>query len=153
VPARYRQVSYGSTSESRLVQAARLSDCSRKNVYGVVTWTDNHGNTYRAVAHSDKVGHAEQHLLTAMRNQVAEQHGTAPEQVDLSQMRKVRMFVEYSPCDTPPRWCQQDLAQAVPDADVSYSWPWNPRAARDRSRAEFTAAIDSLLQKGNAGPT
>jgi hypothetical protein len=151
VPAHYRQVHYGSTPESRLAQAARLRDGSRKNVYGAVTWTDPDGHTYRSSAHSDKTGHAEQHLLTNMRRQVAERHHIHPDQVDLTRMSDVRMFVEYSPCDTPPRWCQQDLADNLPTAQVSYSWPWNPRDIRGQSRDQATAEITTLLQRGTSG--
>jgi hypothetical protein len=68
-------------------------------------------------------------------------------------MREVRIFVEYSPCDTPPRWCQQDLADNLPNAEVSYSWPWNPRDVRADSRTAFTAAIATLFQRGSVGQT
>jgi len=144
-------VQYGSTHESRLSQQARLTDGNKNNVYGGATWRDGQGNVYEVTGRSDKAGHTEQHLMDEMRRQVADRLGIPRDRVDLSQMTDVKLFVEYSPCDTAPRWCQQDLADVLPQAQVSYSWPWNPRDVRDQSRRDFATAITTLFQRGSTG--
>jgi hypothetical protein len=151
VPSRYQEVRYGSTTESRLVQAARLQHVNKRNVYGAVTWKDGAGNRYESIQRSDRAGHAEQYVLDDMRQQVAARQGKRPEEVDLTQMTDVTMFIEFSPCDTPPRWCQQELADNLPQAEVSYSWPWSPRDARAQSRVEFATAVETLFQRGSVG--
>lgn len=120
-------------------------------MYGAVTWRDPDGHAYQATAHADKTKHAEQNLMQEMRQQVANRRGVSADQVDLASMSGVRMFVEYSPCDTAPRRCQEDLANSLPQAQVAYSWPWNPRDARPQSRQEASTAIASLFRKGEAG--
>lgn len=152
VPTQYQQVVYGSTIESRLAQARRLQDGSKKNLYGAVRWKDSNGVSYQATAHSDRSGHAEEGLLDEIRAQVAQRYNIRPDEVDFTQITDAKIFVEYSPCNTWPAVCQELIARLLPDAEVTYGWPWSPRAVRDQSRAALSAAVAKLFERNAVGP-
>lgn len=107
VPSHYRQVRYGSTPESRLAQQARLDNRSKGNLYGAATFKDDQGNSYAVTGFSNKTRHAEGHMMKQMREQIAARQGIPESQVDLTKTTNVKMFVEFSPCDTPPYRCQE----------------------------------------------
>ncbi|WP_208648670.1 hypothetical protein [Micromonospora inaquosa] len=152
VPARYRQLGYGTTDESKLAQAERLKDGNTKNIYGGATF-DHNGQKYSVAGRSSSEAHAEGDMLDRMRQEIAAREGISPEDVDLKQVTKAKVFVEFSPCDTRPRRCQQLLDDELPaGTDVSYSWPWNPRDVRDASRLAQTNAVTKLFQRGTPGP-
>lgn len=152
VPSGYRPVRYGYTPESRIAQQGRLTDSNRGNVYGGMSIEYN-GTTYAAHGRSSGSAHAEGDMLDRMRQQIAQREGVRPDQVDLRQGSNARAFVEFSPCDTRPRYCQDLLRDSLPDGtDVTYSWPWQPRSERDASRETLGNAVEALFRRGTPGP-
>ena len=152
VPSGYRQARYGSTDESQIAQRARLADRNSDHIYGGMSM-DYNGQRYSTHGRSSGAAHAEGDMLDRMRQQIAQREGIGPDQVDLTRGSNARVYVEFSPCDTRPRYCQDLLRNNLPPgSDVSYSWPWQPRGVRDESRAARDAAVDVLFQRGTAGP-
>lgn len=151
VPSKYQKVEYGSTEQSRLAQTERLNDNNRSNVYGGATF-DYNGKSHSVAGRSSSDVHAEGDMLNRMRQKIAEQEGISPQDVDLKQVTNAKVYVEFSPCDTRPRNCQRLLDDNLPGAEVSYSWPWNPRSVRDASRAAQKDAVGKLFQNGTPGP-
>jgi hypothetical protein len=151
VPSRYRQVGHGTTDESRLVQQARLDAKDRGSTYAAASWRDADGTLHHGIGKADANGHAETRALDDLRSKIAQHHGVDPEHVSLDR-DGVKLYVEYSPCDTKPRFCQQEIADKAPGADVSYSHPWQPHDVRDTSRAGLRADIAALFQRGTVGP-
>ncbi|GAA0221830.1 hypothetical protein GCM10010492_19920 [Saccharothrix mutabilis subsp. mutabilis] len=152
VPAHYQQVAYGQTPESQLAQAARLRDENRDNLYGGATFRDSQGNSYQVDGRADATKHAEGDILKQMRRQIAERQGTTPDRVDLrTELRDVRLYVEFSPCPTGNR-CQDMLDQYLPPgSEIQYSWPWQPRSAQDSSRQALADAVDDLFTRKRPG--
>jgi hypothetical protein len=153
VPAQYRQVGYGETPEGRLAQAARLRDGNSDNLYGGATFKDSQGNTYEIDGKADSTKHAEGDLLKKMRQEIAARQGVSPDQVDLrTELRDVKLYVEFSPCPTGNR-CQDMLDEYLPaGAEIQYSWPWQPRSAQDTSRQSLSEAVDDLFTRKRPGP-
>jgi hypothetical protein len=153
VPSHYRQVPYGSTHESRLVQQARLGPPrDRGGTYSAASWTDANGTVHHGVGKSDVDGHAETRAMDDLRAKIAQAEGHGdPSRVSLDR-DGVNLYVEYSPCDTKPRFCQQQIADQAPRADVSYSHPWQPRSVRDTSREGLKNDIAALFERGTVGP-
>jgi hypothetical protein len=161
VPGAYRPVRYGDTPESRIAQQARLNDGNRSNVYGGMSM-DYDGRRYSTHGRSSGDVHAEGDMMDRMRRDIADHQNRGrppgehirPEDVDLRRGSNAQVYVEYSPCDTRPRYCQDQLRDSLPgDTQVSYSWPWQPRDVRDQSRADAAEAIGQLFQRGTPGPT
>jgi hypothetical protein len=136
---------------SQLVQQQRKLDRNDKNNYASASWVDANGQTHTAVAKSvGKNNHAEKELLDEIRNKVARQQGIPPADVDLTSLNNLQVYSEYEPCTTKPNFCGQMLSREVPQAKVSYTWPWDPPSVRPQSRADFIAAMKALNPK--AGP-
>lgn len=152
VPGHYRPVEYGSTHESRLVQQARLDANDRNGLYGAATWRGEDGVLHEGIGRANKNRHAEEAAMDDLRARIAAHEGVTPDQVNLRDRDGVNIYAEYSPCDTLPRDCQEMIRQTAPNADVTYSWPWNPRDVRDSSREARQAAVDALLARGSVGP-
>lgn len=151
VPSRYRQVPHGSTHESRLVQQARLDATDRGSTYSAASWTDANGTVHHGIGKADANGHAETRALEDLRHKIAQHEGVHPDQVSLDR-DGVKVYVEYSPCDTKPRFCHQEIADTAPNADVSYSHPWQPTSVRDDSRTGLRDDIRNLFNRGTVGP-
>ncbi|MEV6237549.1 nucleic acid/nucleotide deaminase domain-containing protein [Lentzea sp. NPDC051838] len=153
MPSHYEQVGYGDTPESQLAQAARLRDGNRDNLYGGATFRDSQGNTYEVDGRADSTKHAEGDILKKMRQEIADRQGISPDQVDLrTELRDVRLYVEFSPCPTGNR-CQDMLDEYLPPgSQIQYSWPWQPRSAQDSSRQSLSEAVDDLFTRKRPGP-
>jgi hypothetical protein len=153
VPGGYQRVGYGTTTESQIAQAARLKHNNQDNVYGGMSM-DYNGRQYSTYGRSGQDGHAENDMLDRMRQRIGEQEGVSPDEVDLRQGSNANVYVEFSPCDTRPRYCQDVLRDHLPPgSNVSYSWPWQPRSARGEARDARDEAIATLFQRGTPGPT
>lgn len=153
IPETYRQVQYGDTVESRIAQEARLRDGNRDNLYGGATFKDSKGNEYQVDGKADQTRHAEGDILKKMRQEIAARQGISPDGVDLrTELRDVKLFVEYSPCPTGYR-CQDMLDQHLPEGSaISYSWPRQPRSVHDESRSKLSEAVDILFTRNRSGP-
>jgi hypothetical protein len=154
VPAKYRQVPHGSTPESRMVQQARLNAKDRGGTYAAASWTDADGTVHHGIGKSDANGHAETRAMDDLRDKIAQHQGKTPDEVSLDR-DGVKVYVEYSPCDNKPRFCQQEITDRAPNADVSYSHPWqpaDPTSVRDASREALKADIRALFDRGSVGP-
>jgi hypothetical protein len=153
IPDHYRPVGYGETPESRIAQEARLRDGNRNNLYGGATFRDSQGNTYEVAGMADSTKHAEGDILKQMAQKIAERQGISPDQVDLrTELRDVKLYVEFSPCPTRNR-CQDLLDEYLPEgSEIQYSWPWQPRSARDGSRDQLSDAVRNLFERGTPGP-
>ncbi|MBN6039104.1 nucleic acid/nucleotide deaminase domain-containing protein [Amycolatopsis sp. 195334CR] len=153
VPGHYQQVGYGTTPESQLAQAARLRDNNNRNMYGAATFKDSQGNSYQVSGSSDATKHAEGDIVKNMIQEIAQRQGVRPDQVDLkSELRDVKLYVEWSPCPTGNR-CADLVEQKLPDdAQIQYSWPWQPRDAQASSRDSAKEAIAELFNRGRPGP-
>jgi hypothetical protein len=137
VPGHYRYVEYGASRESRLAQEARVAANDDTGTYGALTWRDADGIGYAVVGRSGINRHAEADLIAQMRMIMAGR--------DLSEALEVRLYVEYSPCETRPYYCRGLIERFLPQADVSYTWPWSPPQARNASKAARVEAIRALL--------
>lgn len=152
MPEHYQEVPYGSTPESRLAQAARLRDGNSGNLYGGATFRDSQGNTYEVDGKADSTKHTEGDLLKKMRQEIAARQGISPDQVDLrTELRDVKLYVEFSPCPTGNR-CQDMLDQYLPEnSEIQYTWPWQPRSEQDSSREKLSDAVKDLFTRNRPG--
>jgi hypothetical protein len=151
MPSHYRQEGHGTSYESRLVQQARLNANDKGSLYAAASWKDANGNIHYGIGKADTNGHAESRALDDLQAKIAQHEGVDPSQVSLNR-DGVKIYAEYSPCNTKPRFCQQEITDRAPNAEVSYSHPWQPRSARDDSRAGLKKDLEELFRRGTVGP-
>jgi hypothetical protein len=139
------QVDYeDSHGGARLVRAARVQDRSTKSNYGSIRWRDSNGREHAYVATSSAGQHTEQALIAWLRSEAARTLGVPESAVDLGALSDVELYSQREPCDTKPYKCQILLQNVLPNAKVSWSFPWNPPSVRPDSNVQRDAALAEL---------
>ena len=105
------------------VHNQRIADNNSGNLYAAITYRD--GNKIRtAVAHSDSVGHAEEHLLNL--------YGKG---------NIIEMYSEFQPCSG-----RKNCWAATDGIKRSWTWDWTVSAAGGSAQKERKDAMKILFE-------
>jgi hypothetical protein len=128
------QVTYGSTDLSLEVLKARVLDNNKGNLYAAARYTDANGDVQTLVTHSDKAGHADEHMISELQN------------LGVSAADVTDLYVEYFPCSGSVNCLGNIIPQFTnPSFKLSCTFDWNSDPdVQAAARAGLKAAIKDL---------